>query len=71
MTMTKAEAGRLGGLRTVEIYGKEHMRTIGEIGAMVFHEKYSLQPFGTSDYAIVDRQTNQIINTLSGTYTQS
>src|SRR5258708_729275 len=30
--MTRQEAGRLGGLRTVEIHGREHMSLIGKRG---------------------------------------
>jgi hypothetical protein len=32
MTMTRSEAGRLGGRRTVELHGREHMRAIGRLG---------------------------------------
>lgn len=64
--MTKAEAGRLGGLITKARHGKEHFKTIGEIGAQVFHERYRLEPAGTSDFAIVERSTSKVISYLSG-----
>ena len=37
--LTKAEAGRRGGLATVRKYGPEHMRTIGKAGFQAFARK--------------------------------
>ena len=59
--MTKAEAGRLGGLATVKKHGKEHMAAIGRIGAQTTQERYILVPAGTSQYAMVNRQTRKVV----------
>lgn len=63
---TKQEAGRRGGLATVARHGKDHMRAIGKRGAQIFHERYSLKPVGTSDFAIVKRDTGEFVRFLSG-----
>ena len=59
--MTKAEAGRLGGKATAKKYGNEHMAEIGKKGAEATWEKYTLQPAGTSRFAMVNKETNQIV----------
>lgn len=59
--MTKVEAGRLGGLSTLKKYGNGYMRKIGTNGAIAFHKKYSLKPFGQYQWAIVRREDNVII----------
>jgi len=64
--MSKAEAGRLGGLATAEKYGSEYMAAIGRKGYEVFHRKYYLTPIGTSDFAIVRRKDGKVIKTLNG-----
>ena len=38
--LTKAEAGRLGGLRTKQRHGSEHYRRAGALGAKAVLEKY-------------------------------
>jgi len=50
---TKREAGRKGGLATVQKHGTQHMAKIGRKGAQVFHARYKLEPFGIGDFAIV------------------
>ncbi len=57
--MTKSEAVRIGGQRTVERHGKDHMIEIARKGAIAFHEKYCLVPVGSNDFAIVNRKTNE------------
>jgi len=59
----KAMAGRLGGLATVRKYGREYMRAIGKRGAAVLWERYSLQPWDTSGWALMERSTGKIIST--------
>lgn len=55
--MTKSEAGAKGGNATVKKYGRSYMATLAAKGAQAFHAKYKLQPLGTSDFAIVYRET--------------
>ena len=38
--MDRREAGRLGGLRTFELYGREHMRRIGKLGFAALARRY-------------------------------
>ena len=59
--MTKSEAGRLGGLATARKHGKEYMAAIGRRGAQTTQERYMTVPVGTSQYALVNRQTNKIV----------
>lgn len=55
--MTRTESGSLGGRATVKKYGKAYMQHLARRGAMAFHNKYKLEPLGTSDFAIVYRDT--------------
>lgn len=64
--MTKAEAGRLGGLATVRKYGPAYMAAIGRRGAARFFARYELQPSGTSRFAIVRKLDGKIVNYLDG-----
>lgn len=57
--MTKSESGRLGGMATFAKYGKKHMKAIGKLGGIAFHNKYRLVPVGVNLFAIVDRQTDE------------
>ena len=57
----KAAAGRKGGLVTAGRYGPSHMAEIGRQGAQVTHEKYRMQPLGTSGWAMVDRDTDKVV----------
>lgn len=63
--MTKKQAGSLGGTSTVKRYGKAYMQSIGKKGADAFHKKYRLSPIGLANYAIVNRETNEIVNTTN------
>lgn len=60
--MTKSQAGRLGGLATFRKYGSGYMSRIGKRGAKSFWKKYKILPYKTSNYAIVDRETNTAKN---------
>jgi hypothetical protein len=57
MKLSKAQAGQLGGKATSEKYGPEYMRELARRGAAKFHERYRLEPYGTSDFMIVNRAT--------------
>jgi len=59
--MTKAEAGRLGGQKTVQKYGRKHMAQIGAKGADATWTKYSMKPAGTRGWAMVDKVTGIIV----------
>ena len=59
--MTKAQAGRKGGLATVKKHGKNHMAAIGRRGAETTQEQYMTVPVGTSQYALVNRQMKKIV----------
>lgn len=64
--MSKAEAGRLGGLNTYKKHGSEHMAKIGRRGFESTFARYRLAPYGTSDFALISRTTGKIVAFLSG-----
>lgn len=64
--MNKKEAGKLGGLATYKKYGREWMVKIGKRGAAVFYQRYFLQPTNLNDFAIVNKETGEVINYLNG-----
>lgn len=66
LSRKRAAAGRRGGLSTVAKYGAEHMRAIGRAGARVFWERYRFSPVGTFQFAVVRRETNQVVAFLDG-----
>lgn len=59
--MTKAEAGSLGGKKTAERHGRQHMQAIGRKGAQVTWSKYQLIPLPLREFAMVDRVTRKIV----------
>lgn len=63
---TKRSAGQLGGRATLARYGHDHMRRIGKRGAVTFHRLYQLEPAGINDFAILKRETGEVIAFLSG-----
>lgn len=63
---TKQSAGQKGGRATVEKHGREHMSRIGKRGAAVFWKRYEFQPTGLNDFAIVKRETREVIAFVSG-----
>ena len=65
-TNQRKEAGRRGGRATVAKHGKDHMSKIGKRGAAVFWKRYAFEPAGQSDFAIVKRDTREVIAFLSG-----
>ena len=66
MKHTKQSAGQKGGLATLARHGPEYMRKIGKRGAASFWKRYSLRPVGTSQFAITNRETNEVIAFTSG-----
>lgn len=64
--MSKAEAGRLGGLATVAKHGAQHMQAIGKRGAAALWQRYGLRPFQLTGWALVDKQTGEIKKTWGG-----
>lgn len=59
--MTKKDAGKKGGLSTVQKYGVEYMRRIGKKGAARMHELYELQPVNLTQFAIIHRATGKVV----------
>ena len=66
LSRKRAAAGRSGGLATLAKYGAAHMSAIGARGAKVFHSRYRLTPVGTSQFAIINRETNEVKAFLDG-----
>lgn len=62
----KARAGRLGGLATVQRYGRAHMASIDRRGAEGLWKRYELRPAGTSDFALVRKSDGAVVAFLSG-----
>jgi hypothetical protein len=62
--MNKQDAGRKGGLATVERYGSDHMAEIGLRGATSLWKRCFLMKLGTSNWALVEKGTNHIVSTF-------
>jgi hypothetical protein len=62
----RAIAGSRGGKRTAKRFGKRYMRKIGKWGAHVMHSRYALEPVALNDFALVHRDTGQVVALLSG-----
>lgn len=62
--MTKAEAGRLGGIATFKKHGKKHMRKIGRDGAKVTWDRHTMKPVGQGQYAMVRKSDNIIVSII-------
>jgi hypothetical protein len=58
--MTTNKRGQAGGLALVAKRGREHMQRIGKRGAAVTWKRYRLSPVGTSNYALVSRETGEV-----------
>lgn len=59
--LSPAERGKLGGKATFQKYGREHMSKIGQIGALVLHDRYKLVPIDLNKFALVNRITEEIV----------
>jgi hypothetical protein len=66
LSRKRAAAGRRGGLATLAKHGLEHFREIGKKGARAFWLKYELLPVGLSQFAIVRRDSCEIVAYLDG-----
>lgn len=64
--MSKSESGRKGGQQTLRRHGKQHFKKIGAQGAKVTWTRYGLKPVGTSQFAMVHRETGEIKAFLAG-----
>lgn len=62
----RAIAGSWGGKKTVKLYGKRYMRKLAKYAAHRLHSTYRLEPVLLNDFALVNRQTNEIKALLSG-----
>lgn len=60
MDERKKRAGKKGGMTTLARYGRSHFSTIGKRGACETWRRYKLVPYGTSQYAMVERGTGKI-----------
>jgi hypothetical protein len=66
LTEKRREAGRRGGLSPLARYGVDHFRKIGIEGARVFWKRYRFSPVGTSQFALVRRDTGALVAFLDG-----
>jgi general stress protein YciG len=66
--MKRREWGKRGGRATLAKHGRDHFAAIGRKGAATFWKRYTMRPAGTSDFAIVDRKTNEVIAFTSGRF---
>lgn len=60
LVITKAQAGRLGGLATVAKHGPAHMAAIGRRGAAALWARYDLAPAGLTGWALIERETGAV-----------
>lgn len=58
---TKVEAGRKGGLTTVQRHGRQHMSKIGKRGYQVTASRYDRKPVNQSQWAFVSKATGKIV----------
>lgn len=59
--LTRAEAGRLGGLATRNKHGRDHFVNIGSLGGQETWNKHNLLPVGISGYAMVRKSDRKIV----------
>lgn len=60
----KRRAGSLGGTATFTRHGPEHMRAIGKRGAATTWTRYSMHPYGLTQYALKERATGKLIKII-------
>jgi len=61
--------GKVGGETLVEKRGSEYMRRIGSLGGRKTADKFGREPFGTSDFLIVEKATGKVCRkTLNGNF---
>ncbi len=61
MDERKRKAGKKGGMTTFARYGRAHFSKIGKRGAIETWRRYMLAPYGTSRYAMVERETGKVV----------
>lgn len=66
VSVDKSAAGRLGGKKTLEVYGKEYYSELGRRGAAAFWEKYYLVPVNLTQFAIVRKIDNRVVSIKRG-----
>lgn len=66
--MNKTQAAALGGKAVYLKYGTDHMRKLGKAGAAATWNRYTLQPINLNDFAMVNKETGQIVATINGKY---
>lgn len=66
MSLTKAECAALGGKAVYKKRGRDYMAQIGKKGATATWTKYSLQPVGFNDFAMVNKETGVQVALISG-----
>ena len=59
--MTRTQIASLGGKALFQKYGSNHMRQIGKSGQAKFRKLYQWKPAGTSGWALVRRDNNQVV----------
>ena len=64
--MTKAQAGRLGGIATLRKYGRNYMQKIGTNGAKTTWTRYRKVAYGMTQYALVRNADDKIMRILDG-----
>lgn len=62
----RAAAGRRGGIQTLKKHGVDHFKKIGAKGAQTLHRRYRLAPVGQDNFALVNRETNEVKAFLNG-----
>lgn len=60
--MNKKQAGRMGGLATKANHGRDHFRQLGARGGRATWNKYKLRPWGTYQFALIERATGKVKN---------
>ncbi len=66
MKHSKKSAGALGGQTTLAKYGAKHFQQIGKRGAAVTWQRYELRPAGVSDFAMIRKDTGEVIAFING-----
>lgn len=61
--MNRRESGRMGGKKTAERHGSEHMAAIGKRGSVTFWRRYTVRPLGTRGWQVVERATGRVVAT--------
>lgn len=63
--MIRTEISSLGGQAVFRKYGSAYMSKIGRAGAVAFWKKYTVQPVQLTRFAIVNRETGEIVRIMN------